>query len=231
MQINPRLREIQNRSRSKGSDWYRIVAAKANEPTEVWIYGTIGDPWGDGSGVSAATFAQELSALEVDRLKVRLNSPGGDVSEGVAIFNALEQHPASVEIVVEGQAASAASFIAMAGDKVVMAKSSRLMIHDAWGFCMGPASDMREAADMLDGFSNDIAALYVQKAGGTVEDWRALMAKDTWFSAEEAVEAGLADEIQGGKTSTKAAASAAVEDNVVSFDAEAAIRALKGAWT
>src|SRR5690606_38136643 len=122
-----------------------------------------------------------------------------DVFDGVAIYNALRDHPADVAVRVDGLAASAASFIAQAGDKVTMNRGSQLMIHDAWGLCIGPAADMRETAALLDRVSDTIAGLYAARAGGTVEDWREAMLAESWYSAEEAVEANLADEVVPAK--------------------------------
>ncbi len=112
----------------------------------------------------------------------------------MAIMNALRRHKAEVRVTVDGLAASAASFIAMAGDHITMNRGSELMIHDAWGFAQGDAKTMREMSESLDKTSAAIAALYAQRAGGTADEWRELMLAETWYSAEEAVAAGLADE-------------------------------------
>jgi len=156
------------------------------------------DSWGEFWGVSAKEFAQALDDLDDDVREIRLhiNSPGGEVFEGIAILNALRNHPARIVTVVDGLAASAASFIAMAGDEVVMGRNSELMIHDAWGICIGNAADMRDLAGRLDHLSDNIASVYAEKAGGTVADWRAAMLAETWYSAEEAVAAGLADRVE-----------------------------------
>jgi ATP-dependent Clp endopeptidase proteolytic subunit ClpP len=187
--------ELQAKAK-KSDSWYNINNS-ADDTAEVWIYGAIGDPYGDGSGVSASVFAQELAQVKASNIKVRLNTEGGSVFEGVAIYNAIKDHSAHVDVVVDSLAASAGSFIAMAGDTITMTRNARMMIHDAHGFTMGPAADMREMADLLDDLSNNIADIYVQKAGGTVAEWRELMSKDTWFTAEQAVDAGLADKISG----------------------------------
>lgn len=156
------------------------------------------DSYGEFWGVSAKEFAQALDDLpsNVTEIRLHINSPGGDVFDGVAIVNSLRSHPARVVAVVDGIAASAASFIAAAADETIMAPNSELMIHDAWGLCVGNAAEMRQMADMLDHISDNIASIYAAKAGGTTADWRAAMAKETWYSAEEAVAAGLADSVQ-----------------------------------
>ena len=153
------------------------------------------DSYGEFWGVSAKEFAQALDDLpsNITEIRLHINSPGGDVFDGVAIVNALRAHSARVVVVVDGIAASAASFIAASADETIMAPNSELMIHDAWGLCVGNAAEMKQMAEMLDHISDNIASIYAAKAGGTVAEWRAAMAKETWYSADEAVAAGLAD--------------------------------------
>lgn len=175
--------------------WYRFgqpTNKKADAPsdTEVWIYDEIG-MW----GISASDFARDLAQVDTDQITVRLNSPGGEVYDGIAILNALIGHPAAVTVKVDGLAASIASVIAMAGDKVIMGSHSEMMIHEASTFAMGNAADIREVADMLDRVSDNISQVYAERAGGKPGDWRALMLAETWLSADEAVAAGLADEV------------------------------------
>jgi ATP-dependent protease ClpP protease subunit len=155
------------------------------------------DSWGGPWGVSAKEFTEALDGLTgVDEIRLHINSPGGEVFEGIAILNALRAHPARVTAVVDGLAASAASFIAAGADEVVMGRNTELMIHDAWGIVIGPAADLRDAADRLDHLSDNIASIYQARAGGTVPGWRAAMLAETWYSAEEAVTAGLADRVE-----------------------------------
>jgi ATP-dependent protease ClpP protease subunit len=155
------------------------------------------DSWGEWWGVSAKEFAAALDALpdSITEIRLLINSPGGEVTEGIAVLNLLRNHPARVVGVVEGLAASAASFIAAGCDELHMNPNAELLVHDAWGLCVGNAGDMRELADILDHLSDNIASVYVAKAGGSVADWRAVMATDTWYSAEGAVAAGLADSV------------------------------------
>lgn len=159
------------------------------------------DSWGEYWGVSAKEFAATLDELgdDVNEIRLHVNSPGGDVFDGIAILNALRSHPALVVVTVDGIAASAASFIAAGADELIMARNSELMIHDAWGLCVGNAEDMRKLAGDLDRISSNIASIYADKAGGTVADWRAAMVAETWYSAEEAVAAGLADRVEDRK--------------------------------
>ncbi|WP_052069855.1 head maturation protease, ClpP-related [Rhodococcoides fascians] len=182
--------------------WYRIQnKAEDDKPTEILIYDVIGESyWG---GVTAKDFVKDLGELDDTEITVRINSPGGDVFDGLAILNALRDHKAKIITVVDGLAASAASFIAMAGDEIVMQPNSEMMIHDASNYCFGNAADMRELADRLDRHSNNIASIYAEKAGGTVDEWRSVMTAERWYSDQEAVDAGLADRV--GKADKKTA--------------------------
>lgn len=135
-----------------------------------------------------------LADVKAQAVDLHVNSPGGDYFAGVTIANAIRQHPAKVTVHVDGLAASAASVIAMAGDVVTMHPGSQLMIHDAMSLAVGNANDMRETAALLDKVSDDIAGMYADRAGGQRIEWRARMQAETWYSADEAVRAGLADE-------------------------------------
>jgi ATP-dependent protease ClpP protease subunit len=183
------------------ADWFRIEAAEAKKPksAEVWIYDRIGASMWD-EGTSAKDFARKLKALDVEEITLHLNSPGGNAFDGIAIFNTLKDHPARVGVIVDGLAASAASFIAQSGDMVRMNKGSQMMIHDAAGIVIGNPKDMREFADVLDKCCDSIAGIYASRAGGDVADWREAMSKESWYTAQEAVDAGLADELADEKT-------------------------------
>ena len=169
--------------------WYAIRARA--EGAEVSIYDEIG-----AYGISAKSFLDELGALPGEApLTLRLNSPGGSVFDAVAIYNALKRHAGPVTVWVDGIAASAASYIAMAGDEVVMPENAFLMIHDPSGFAMGTAEDMRAMAEALDKIKGSLVAGYAAKSGGAEDDIAALMAKETWLDAAEAVELGFADRL------------------------------------
>jgi ATP-dependent protease ClpP protease subunit len=170
--------------------WYRITNAASSDEAEVMLYDEVGG-W---LGATADEFIADLRGVTAPNLRVRINSPGGSVFEGIAIANALRSHPANVTVQVDGIAASIASVIAMAGDRIEMAPNTMLMIHDASGLCMGDAADMQEMAELLDLISDNIADAYAARAGGTRDDWRALMRAETWYLPEDAVTAGLADE-------------------------------------
>lgn len=176
-------------------NWYEIRNAADDGPVQVLIYGEIGDSFWSES-VPASQFVRDLA--EVDDAKAvdfHIHSPGGSVFDGLAIATAIRTHPAPTVAYVDGLAASAASYIAIAADQVVMAVGSQMMIHEASGIALGNAADMTKMADDLNRVSGNIASLYALKAGGTVEDWRAAMLAETWYSAEEAVTAGLADRV------------------------------------
>jgi len=182
-------------------DWYRIVrgetAAAGESSAEVYVYGIIGGSW-YGDGVVASTFNKEIAALEVDVLNVYVHSPGGSVYEGLAILNALRRHSARVVITIDGLAASAASFICMAGDEIVAGRNSELMIHDAWGVVLGNATELRDYAEHLDRISNNIASIYAERSGrGSRDTWREAMLAETWYSPDEALAAGLIDRVAG----------------------------------
>jgi ATP-dependent protease ClpP protease subunit len=181
-------------NRGDHREWYRIENKK-NDVARVDIYEDIGyDPWFD-EGIGAKQFVKDLREIKASRIELHINSRGGFAFDGVTMYNALRDHSAFVAVTVDALAASAASIIAMAGDHVTMNRASELMLHGASGFCVGNAQDMEKTRDMLDHLSTDIAAVYADRAGGTVADWREIMDAETWYSAQEAVDAGLADEV------------------------------------
>ena len=178
------------------------ILAQAPEPKVAGATATLRlydpiDSWGGWWGVSAKEFTAALDELpeSVTTIELLINSPGGDVFEGIAILNALRRHQARVVAVVEGLAASAASLIAVGADEVVMGRNAELMIHDAWGICIGNAEDMTDMAANLGRISDNLARVYADKAGGDMEQWRAAMRAETWYSDVEAVDAGLADRV------------------------------------
>ncbi|NNG20300.1 Clp protease ClpP [Naumannella sp. ID2617S] len=171
-------------------DWYRIEASADNTDTAtIHVYEAIGG-W---FGIEAADFVRELEALDVSRINLYVNSPGGIAWDGIAMMNALRRHRATVDVTVDGIAASAASLVAMAGDTITMGEGAQLMIHNGSALVMGTADEMRASADVLDRLDGDMAAIYQRRAGGTTDQWRAAMSAETWYSGAEAVAAGLAD--------------------------------------
>ncbi len=186
--------------------WYRIENVKSNafdsdsfsnestsDEADVFIYEAIGGWW----GVEASQFIREIKALDVKKINLHLNSPGGDVFDGVAIYNALRSHKAEIHAIVDSLAASAASFIAMSGDKITMRNGSMMMIHDALSLTYGNEEDHISQAELLSKISNNIAEIYAKRAGGTAASWRDVMKAEAWYTASEAVEEGLADEVEG----------------------------------
>lgn len=188
MTITARARTALNLTGER--EWFRIVN-EADGVARVYVYDAIGG-W---DGLTARDFVTALNELDVEAFELHVNSPGGDVFDGIAIRNAVRAHKARVTTYVDGLAASAASYIALAGDEVVMMPNSELMIHDARGMCFGWAQDMQKMADDLNRISDNIASMYAAKAGGEAKSWRKLMLAETWYSAQEAVDAGLADRV------------------------------------
>lgn len=183
-------------SNTASGPWWRINAL-ASDPraAEILIYSDIGESW-DDSTVAARTFVESVGALDVDTLTVRINSYGGSVPDGLAIYNALRRHPASVAVEIDGIAASIASLIAMAGDRIHMAANAMLMIHAPWAMAIGNAAAMRETADTLDRYAQAMSASYA-RAGFSRDDALALLTDgaDHWYTADEALAAGLIDTI------------------------------------
>jgi ATP-dependent protease ClpP protease subunit len=169
---------------------------------ELMLYGRIGGGGWFMEGISAADVAAALKELGPGRVDVRINSGGGDVFDGVAIHTLLARHSGGVTVHVDGLAASAASFIAMAGDRIVMARNAFMMIHDGMTGTYGNGNTHRSSADLLDKVSDNIADMYAERAGEDPEHWRNLMTVNgedgTWYTGQEALDAGLADEITGG---------------------------------
>ena len=195
MNLEQRIaRMLHQAPKAEAKPWYRIEnkASDGGKTTaEILIYDEIDPFW----GVSAGDFANELNALEADEITVGINSPGGIVFDGIAIMNALKRHPANIITRIDGLAASAASFIAMAGDEIQTSKYAEMMIHEARGVVVGTADDFKEMRDLLIRHNESIASVYADRAGGDVKDWLKKMAAETWFTADEMVAAGLADTI------------------------------------
>ena len=170
------------------------VRAQADNTAEILVYDVIGADF-FGEGVTAAGVKKELEALgDVTDINVRINSPGGNVWDGIAIFNLLKQHKAQVHVQVDGIAASAASLIAMAGDLITMGEGSMMMIHNPWTLAIGSADELRKAADMVEKVEGQFVGIYSNRSGMKAERVGELMDAETWFTAAEAVESGFADD-------------------------------------
>lgn len=164
---------------------------------EILMYGPIGfNPFEPEDAITAKSVIQQLEQAGEEDVTVRLSSPGGDVYEGVAIMAALRSHPGKVTVIVEALAASAASFIAVGGaDEVLMMPEAEMMIHRAMTYLEGNADEVARKLTDLERQDQKLATIYAGKAGGDVEQWLEAMSAETWYTAEEAVSAGLADSV------------------------------------
>lgn len=160
---------------------------------EIFIYDEIGPDW--MGMVGAKGIIDQLKEIGDSDVTVRINSPGGSVTEGQAIYNALLRHKGKVTIAVDSLAASMGSYIAMAGAEIEIAANAMIMIHNPWSIVMGSASEMRQAADVLEKFQGGLVETYVARCKGEAEEVQAWMDAETWMTASEAVERGFADRI------------------------------------
>jgi ATP-dependent protease ClpP protease subunit len=192
----PRCPHPRNRAKEdKMNKWFSII--NKSDKAEVWIYEEIGEDFWTGEGVTAKSFQKELSGIKAGQIDLHINSPGGLVFDGITIHNLLKQHPATVTTYIDGLAASIASVIALAGDRVIMAENALFMIHKASGMVMGNSDDMRDFAEKLDKVNGSIATTYTSKTKKDEKEINDLMTAETWMSADEALEMGFIDEIAG----------------------------------
>ncbi|KKK61287.1 hypothetical protein LCGC14_3015850, partial [marine sediment metagenome] len=175
--------------------WYQIRNEKGSKKAEILIYEQIGKSWFDDSGIEAKKFVQDLRKLDVKVIDLRINSPGGNLFDGNAIYNALRSHSATINVFIDGVAASIASVIAMSGNTIEMPENAMMMIHDPQGMVMGTAADMMKVADVLDKMKVGIVAAYRDKTEMDDADIAELMTDETWMTAEEAVKWGFADKM------------------------------------
>ncbi len=183
-----------------GNKFWTFRAAKEDKPAELLLYGPISSTswWGDE--VTPKQFKKDLDDLgDVDEINVYINSEGGDVFAGQAIYSMLKRHKAQINVYVDGLAASIASVIAMAGDKVYMPANAMMMIHNPWTIALGNSEDFRKIADDLDKIRESIVVTYQDKSGMEKEKVIELMDAETWLTAEEAVDYGFADELEQEK--------------------------------
>ena len=173
-------------------------AKDSDDANTITIFDVIGfDIW-TGGGFTAKRMSAALRSIGNNDVTVQINSPGGDMFEGLAIYNLLRDHPAKVTVHVMGWAASAGSIIAMAADEIRMGLGSFIMIHNAWGCVCGNRHDMREAADVFDGFDAALVDIYEARTSIDESEITKMMDKETFLSAKEAVAKGFADEIDEG---------------------------------
>ncbi len=227
-QTATRLREVAARGpKTEAKQWYRVSALDGST-TEIMIYDEIGE-W----GITAADFVAELRGVHTPNITVRVNSGGGSIFDGFAIYNALLNHNARVVARVEGVAASAASFIVQAADEIVAAEASTMMVHGGSGMCYGKAADMREMAGLLDKLDGQMAAIYAQRTERPAAEWLAQMNVDTWYTADEAKAAGLVDRVETageGTTGETAAAGVVPVASSEPLDFAGLTEALKGVF-
>lgn len=171
-------------------NWFSIQARGA-AAAEIAIFDEIG-----AFGVTAKDFIAALGSLTASHITLSINSPGGSVFDALAIYNAVKQHPAKVTVKVLGLAASAASLVTMAGDKIVMPENAFMMIHNPMAGFFGNADAMREMADVIDKIGASLVATYAQRTGQAEDKIRELLAAETWLDAQEALALGFADEIE-----------------------------------
>lgn len=185
----------------------RFEAKAKGDVAELYIYDAIGGGM-FSEGVTPAAVQKALAEVKgAKELRVYINSPGGDVFDGVNIYNQVRRFNGTKNVFVDGIAASAASMIAMAGDTITIAHNAQIMIHRAWGAAVGTADDMRATADLLDKISEDAVLASYARTGQSVEQLRAWMTEEKWMNAAEAVELGFADRIDGAdEQPTRAAA-------------------------
>lgn len=175
--------------------FYSIKQQAGADTAEIYIYDQIGENWWTGGGITALNFIREISALNVRNINVRINSPGGSVFDGHAIYNALKRHPANITTYNDSEASSIASVIFLAGNKKVMASNALFMIHLPTCECGGDASDMRKMADLLDACRDTAVAVYRENCSMTDAEIIAAMEAETYYTAEQALAIGFIDEI------------------------------------
>jgi ATP-dependent protease ClpP protease subunit len=179
------------RSRSTGKCFE--IRNATEESTDIFIYDQIGDGF-FGDGLTAQDIVIQLKNLNTRRLNVRVNSPGGDVFDGFAIYEALNRHPAEVTVYIDGLAASIASVIAMAGKRIVIAETGRVMIHNVTTVAWGTAAELRKQADICDQLTQTIISVYEARTGADRATLARWMDEETWFDADQALGKKFADE-------------------------------------
>lgn len=175
--------------------WDSGVHAAAEEDRTISVYDVIGQDWWTGEGVTAKRIAAALRSIGNGPVTVNINSPGGDMFEGLAIYNLLREHDGEVTVKVLGLAASAASVVAMAGDTIQIGRGAFFMVHNAWVVAVGNRHDMAELSEWLEPFDAAMANVYAARTGLSEADVSALMDAESWIGGESAVDRGFADEL------------------------------------
>jgi len=171
--------------------WYNIKAkSSAKEVADVYIFDEIG-LW----GITAQDFVNDIKEYKNQDINLHINCIGGDVFDGMAIYNIIKKRTAKTVVYIEGIAASMGSVIALSGDEIIMSENSLLMIHNAWGGAVGEAEDVRKTADVLDKLSGEIASIYTKRTNISLNEIKDMMDEETWLNADEALELGFIDSI------------------------------------
>jgi len=199
---------------TKWAEYPLAAVPGADGDTTISLFDVIGEDGWSGGGVTANRISAALRSIGNKDITVRINSPGGDMFEGIAIYNLLRAHSAKVTVQVLGWAASAASIIAMAGDDIRMGLGSFMMVHNAWGVVIGNRHDMREAATLFDQFDAALADIYEVRTGMERADIEQLMDAETFMSSEQAVEYGFADVVDDAQIHAETNASAQVRPEI-----------------
>lgn len=202
-----RLNKLYADNRRASTRKFEVLTKADAHEADVFLYDHIvsseeeAEWWG---GIAPGPFVKAIKALDVDTIHLRINSPGGSVFAARAMEQALREHGARVVVHIDGIAASAATFIAMAGEEVIMAKGAMFMIHKAWTGMWGNANDLRKEADLLDKIDGTLAETYASKTGKELEQIAGWMAEETWFTAAEALEHGFATSIADSEAKASA---------------------------
>lgn len=184
------------------------VVNKTVTTAEIIIYSEIGFSWW-GDGIDAKSFSDELKEIpkSVTQIDVRINSPGGDVFDGITIYNRLKQHSANVTVYVDGLAASIASIIMMAGDEIILSEGAMIMVHKPMSGLFGNSIELEELISRLDDVEEQLVGIYKRKTGLDRSEIKSMLAKETWLGAEEAIELGFVDKIMEEDDEVQMAAS------------------------
>jgi ATP-dependent Clp endopeptidase proteolytic subunit ClpP len=166
----------------------------------IWIYDEIGPAW--WGLIGAEQVINALDEIGDKHATVRLNTPGGSVDEGIAIYNALKAHKAGVTTIADSMAASMGSYILQAGTRRIVASNAMVMVHDPWSFAAGNSTELRKSADVLDAYAKRMIPDYAARSGKTQAEIVKIMADESWYPGREAVDAGFADEV-GGESETE----------------------------
>ncbi len=196
-------RKLFDLARANAGKGAGIRSETDGDTATVYVYDIIDAYW----GVSANDFARTLGAISVPNINLRVNSPGGDVFEARAMMAAIAEHPATIVAKIDGLAASAATALTLACDSVEIVDGGFYMIHQAWTLALGNADDMRTTAGLLDKIDTVLVEGYAKKSGKSADEIKAWMAAETWFTAQEAIDAGFANslvEIGASNAATRA---------------------------